>query len=164
MSLWIKICGNTSLDDALVAAEAGADALGFVFAPSSRRVTVEQVAAITQRLPPKIGKIGVFVEVELEEIVSTVQRGGLTGVQLHWDAPRELPARLRERLPEVRVLRVVHFSAESAARHAAQIAEHAWNPHVHAVLVDSRTAKAGGGTGVAFDWASANRALAQNAK
>lgn len=165
MSLWIKICGNTSLEDALVAAEAGADALGFVFAPSPRRVTVEQVAAITPHLPPKIEKIGVFVEAELEEIVSAFQRSGLTGVQLHWDAPRELPVRLRERLgPEARVLRVVHFSAESAPQHAAQIAEHARNPHVDAVLVDSRTAAAVGGTGLAFDWEVAHRALVQNVR
>jgi phosphoribosylanthranilate isomerase len=163
MSLWIKICGNTSLEDALVAAEAGADALGFVFAPSPRRVTAEQVAAITAHLPTGIEKIGVFVEAELEEIVSTVQRSGLTGVQLHWDAPHELPAQLRERLgPEVRVLRVVHFWAESAADHAARIAEHARNPHVHAVLVDSRAATAVGGTGVAFDWVEARKALSQD--
>jgi phosphoribosylanthranilate isomerase len=165
MSLWIKICGNTSLEDALLAAEAGADAVGFVFAPSPRRVTAELVAKITPHLPAGIEKIGVFVEAELEEIVSTVRLCGLTGVQLHWDAPCERPARLHERLgPEVRVLRVVHFSAESAGQHAAQIAEHARNPHVHAVLVDSRTAKAVGGTGVAFDWEAANRLLAQNAK
>ena len=50
MSLWIKICGNTTLEDAQLAAEAGADALGFVFAPSRRRVTVEQVAAIAKSL------------------------------------------------------------------------------------------------------------------
>jgi phosphoribosylanthranilate isomerase len=164
MSLWIKICGNTSLEDALVAAEAGADALGFVFAPSPRHVTVEQAAAITPHLPVSIEKIGVFVEAELEEMVSTVQRGGLTGVQLHWNAPSDLPARLRERLPQVRVLRVVHFSAESAAPHAAQIAEHGRNPHVHAVLVDSRTTAAVGGTGVSFDWQAAHRALVQNAR
>jgi phosphoribosylanthranilate isomerase len=165
MSLWIKICGNTSLEDALVAAEAGADALGFVFAPSPRRVTVEQVAAITPHLPPKIEKFGVFVGAELEEIVSTVLCCGLTGVQLHWDAPRERPTRLHERLgPEVRVLRVVHFNAESAAQHSAQIAEHWRNPYVDAVLVDSRTAKAVGGTGVAFDWQAASKLLSQNAE
>ncbi len=51
MSLWIKICANTSLDDALLAADAGADALGFVFAPSPRYVTAEQAAAIVPHLP-----------------------------------------------------------------------------------------------------------------
>jgi phosphoribosylanthranilate isomerase len=162
MSLWIKICGNTSLEDALLAAKAGADALGFVFAPSPRRVTVEQVAAITARLPDGIEKIGVFVQAELEEIVSTVQRSGLTGVQLHWNAPHELPERLRQRLPEARIVRVVHFSAEIATEHAAEIAAHAGNPHVHAVLMDSHTAKAVGGTGLAFDWEEARRALGQN--
>ncbi len=163
MSLWIKICGNTSLEDALVAAEAGADAVGFVFTHSPRQVTVEQVAAITSHLPAGIEKIGVFVKAELEEIVSTVQRSGLTGVQLHWDAPRELPTRLRAQLAsELRVVRVVHFSAQSAAEHAAQIAEHARNPHVDAVLLDSRTAKAVGGTGVAFDWVEARKALSSD--
>lgn len=164
MSMWIKICGNTTLEDALVAAEAGANAVGFVFAPSPRRVTVEQVAAITPHLPASVEKIGVFVDAELEEIISTVQRGGLTGVQLHWEAAHELPARLREHLSAARVLRVVHFSAESAAHHAAQIAEHARNPHVDAVLVDSRTAAAVGGTGLAFDWEAARNLFFQNAE
>ena len=191
MSIWIKICGNTSLEDALVAVEAGvpadrsssvgweagvptdrsssvgwkagADAVGFVFAPSPRRVTPAEVAAITPHLPATVEKIGVFVDAGLEEIVSTVQLCGLTGVQLHFDAEPELPARLHERLgPELRVLRVVHFSAESAAQHAAQIAEHARNPHVDAVLMDSRTATAVGGTGLAFDWEAARKTLLQN--
>ena len=61
MSIWIKICANTSFADAMIAAEAGADAVGFVFAPSPRRVTAEQVAAIVPELPSEIEKIGVFV-------------------------------------------------------------------------------------------------------
>ena len=61
MSLWVKICANTSLADAQLAAEAGADAVGFVFAPSPRRVTPEQVAAITPHLPAEIEKIGVRI-------------------------------------------------------------------------------------------------------
>jgi phosphoribosylanthranilate isomerase len=165
MSIWIKICANTSLEDALVAVEAGADAVGFVFAPSPRRVTAAEVAAITPQLPATMEKIGVFVDAALEEIVSTVQLCGLTGVQLHFDAEPELPARLHERLgPELRILRVMHFSAETAAQHAAQIAEHAQNPHVDAVLVDSRTELAVGGTGVTFDWTVARKALFQNAE
>jgi phosphoribosylanthranilate isomerase len=193
MSIWIKICGNTSLEDALAAVEAGvpadrsssvgweagvpadrsssvgwearADAVGFVFAPSPRRVTPAEVAAITPHLPPSVEKIGVFVDAALEEIVSTVQLCGLTGVQLHFDAEYDLPARLRERLgPEVRILRVIHFSAESAGQHTAQIAEYDQDPHVDAVLVDSRTATAIGGTGVAFAWAVARYSLFQNEK
>ena len=160
MSIWIKICGNTTLEDALLAFEAGADAVGFVFARSPRQVTAAQVAAIVPHLPASVEKIGVFVDATLEEIVSTVQACGLTGVQLHFDAEPELPARLHERLgPKLRVLRVMHFGAETAEDHAAQLAEHVRNPHVDAVLVDSRTATAVGGTGVTFEWAEARKTI-----
>jgi phosphoribosylanthranilate isomerase len=160
MSIWIKICGNTSLEDALLAADAGADAVGFVFAPSPRRVTAAEVAAITPQLPAMIERIGVFVDAALEEIVSTVRDCGLTGVQLHFHAEPDLPARLHERLgSELRILRVIHFGAETARQHEIQIAKHAWNPHVNAVLVDSRTAAAVGGTGVTFDWVEARKSV-----
>ncbi len=156
MSVWVKICGNTSLADALLASESGADALGFVLASSPRRVSVEQVAAITPHLPEAVEKIGVFVDAGLEEILLAVRAGGLTGVQLHCEASPELPALLHEHLGmELRILRVVHFGAE-AAKQAAAVAV---DPHVDAVLVDSRTATALGGTGVAFDWAVARKTL-----
>jgi phosphoribosylanthranilate isomerase len=165
MSIWIKICGNTTLEDALLAVEAGADAVGFVFARSPRQVTAAQVAAIVPHLPASVEKIGVFVDATLEEIVSMVQACGLTGVQLHFDADPKLPARLHERLgPKLRILRVMHFGAETAEDHAAQLAEHARNPHVDAVLVDSRTATAVGGTGVTFEWAEARKTIFCDAK
>jgi phosphoribosylanthranilate isomerase len=165
MSIWIKICANTTLEDALLSADTGADAVGFVFAPSPRRVTVAEVASMIPRLPATVEKIGVFVDASLEEIVFTVQSCGLTGVQLHFDAELELPVKLHERLGlELRILRVMHFSKETAARNAAEIAEHARNPHVDAVLVDSHTATATGGTGVIFDWNAARNALFQNAE
>ena len=160
MSIWIKICANTSLGDALLAVEAGADAVGFVFAPSPRRVTTAEVAAITSQLPATVDKVGVFVDAALQEIVSTVRACSLTGVQLHFDAEPELPARLRERLgPEVQILRVIHFNAAASGQHSTQIAEHARNPHIDAVLVDSRTATAVGGTGVTFDWPEARKSV-----
>jgi phosphoribosylanthranilate isomerase len=160
MSLWIKICGNTSLQDALLAAEAGADALGFVFAPSPRQVTPEQVAAIVPNLPAKVEKIGVFVDALFEEIETAVRVSSLTGVQLHFNAAPNLPARLRERFgPELRILRVVHFSEESVGEAEAILSD----PHVHAILVDSRTATAVGGTGTTFDWLTASKSLFQNA-
>jgi phosphoribosylanthranilate isomerase len=163
MSIWIKICGNTSLEDAQLAAVAGADAVGFVFAPSPRRVTAAEVAAITPHLPATVEKIGVFVDAALEEIVSTVQACGLTGVQLHFDADLEMPARLRERFgAEVRILRVIHFDMEIAGLCVAQMDEHTRNPHVDAVLVDSRTTVAAGGTGVTYDWVEARKTIFEN--
>ncbi len=160
MSLWIKICGNTTLAGAQLASEAGADAVGFVFAPSPRRVTPEQVAAIVPHLPPTLEKIGVFVSASFDEIASALVACGLTGVQLHFDAPAEMPAKLRARFgPSLRILRVVHFGAENAGQEAAM----AWDTNVDAILVDSKTAKAIGGTGVAYDWALASDTLFQNA-
>jgi phosphoribosylanthranilate isomerase len=139
--------------------------VGFVFAPSPRRVTAAEVAAITPHLPANVEKIGVFVDATLEEIVSTVEACGLTGVQLHFDASPELPAQLHERLgPELRILAVVHFGGEAGDQQAARIAEPAGNPHVDAVLVDSRTEMAVGGTGVIFDWTEASKTLFQNAE
>jgi len=160
MSIWIKICGNTSLADARLAVEAGADAVGFVFAPSPRNVTVSEVAAINTHLSATVEKIGVFVDAPTEEIYSTVRACGLTGVQLHFEAGATVPVKLHERLgPQLRILRVVHFEAEAAELIATKLAEHAANPHVDGVLVDSRTATAVGGTGLRFDWAEARRTV-----
>ena len=116
MSLWVKICGNTSLADAQLAAAAGADAVGFVFAPSPRRVIAARVAAITPHLPAEIEKIGVFVDADFAEIAATVEQAGLTGVQLHAGGDGALAERLRERFgPDLRLLQVIHFGADAAA-------------------------------------------------
>jgi phosphoribosylanthranilate isomerase len=157
MSLWIKICANTSLEDAQLAADCGADAVGFVFAPSPRRVTAEQVAAIVPRLPTRLEKIGVFVDAGFDELASTVEVAGLTGVQLHWDAPPELPAKLRGRFGHgLRILRVTHFDTAGVALPEDSDAD--------AFLIDSRTAAAVGGTGKTFDWTLAAGTLFQKAK
>ena len=162
MSLWIKICANTSLEDALLAVEAGADAVGFVFAPSPRRITASQAAAITPCLPATVEKIGVFVHAPFDEIVDTVRACGLTGVQLHFDAEQNFPVRLRECFgTKFRILRVVHFGADTAAD---QFAEHTRNPHIDAILIDSRSATAVGGTGMTFDWSLASKTIFQNAE
>lgn len=156
-NLWIKICANTSVADALLAAEAGADAVGFVFAPSPRRVTVEQVAAMVPQLPADVEKIGVFVDAAFDEIAAAVQMCGLTGVQLHFEASPELAGQLRTRFgQELRIVGTVHFSG--AAPDLPQDA------NMDAVLVDSCTAKARGGTGIAFDWSLAAATLFQKVK
>jgi phosphoribosylanthranilate isomerase len=161
VSLWVKICGNTSLGDAQFAVEAGADAVGFVFAPSPRQVTASQVATITPHLPAGIEKIGVFVDAPFDQIVEAVRVGGLTGVQLHSDAPPALPAKLRAEFgPTLRILRVVHFGAEAEE----QLAVLAPDPNIDAVLIDSRTVTAVGGTGIPFDWEAAKNALFASAR
>jgi phosphoribosylanthranilate isomerase len=180
-NIWVKICGNTSLEDAQLAADCGADAVGFVFAPSPRRVTPAQAAAIVPHLPVVLEKIGVFVDVTYEEIEATVETVGLTGVQLHFNAAPTLPAQLRTRFgAALRILRVIHFdpvpaepvkgtgfspyiaSARSAGASAPEALFH--DPNIDAVLVDSRTAQAVGGTGQSFDWSLAAETLFQNAK
>ena len=81
--LFVKICGITSEEDALLAVALGADALGFVFAAgSTRQVTVSRVADIVKRLPPEVATLGVFRNEAPERVVDLVLRAGLTGAQL----------------------------------------------------------------------------------
>jgi phosphoribosylanthranilate isomerase len=83
---WIKICGITNLDDALVASDAGANALGFVFySKSPRYVTVETAQSIIAKVPKEIEKVGVFVNESTEQVRSAVKQAGLTAVQLSGD-------------------------------------------------------------------------------
>lgn len=160
MSIWIKICANTSLEDALLAAEAGADAVGFVFAASQRRVTVEQVAAIVPALPLEVEKIGVFVDVSAEEAADVALGCNLTGVQLHFAASLQLTATLRKLLGnQKKILRVLHYGPTVPVN----VAELLSDPNADAILVDSHSAKGAGGTGEAFDWMAASQTLFQNA-
>lgn len=87
---WVKICGITNVEDALAAIDAGADALGFVFYPKSPRyVTAETAKLIRAQLPSRIERIGVFVNQTLDEVRDTVERAGLTAVQLHGDENKQ---------------------------------------------------------------------------
>jgi len=165
MNLWVKICANTSLADALIAAEAGADAVGFVLAPSPRQVTTEQVAAIVPKLPAEIEKIGVFVGASVDEIAATVDAARLTGVQLHSEVTADATAKLRARFgPKLRILRVVHFEAGAPERTADAAQGAIVDASCDAILVDSRTATAVGGTGKAYDWVLASEFLFQDAR
>ncbi len=155
--MWVKICANTNLEDAQLAASAGADAVGFVFGESVRRVTAEQVRGITPHLPKAVAKYGVFVDAGVEEIATTIEECGLTGVQLHALQDAALPRKLRERFPalegraQLGIVRVIHYGGDLAERlHEAQ-----QDDAIDAVLVDSRTATLLGGTGQRFDWQQA---------
>src|SRR5262245_27558551 len=80
----VKVCGITAIEPALVAAEAGADALGFIMAPGSpRTLTPAQALAITRELPPSVELVGVFVDAKPAQVAEAAAEAGFTAVQLH---------------------------------------------------------------------------------
>lgn len=132
-------------------------------------MTAEQAGEIISRLEKDVERIGVFVGAGFDEIVSTVRTAGLTGVQFHGDADEGLALRLRERFAEgsagarrLRILRVLHFWAGENALDE-RLAPLRRSDAVDAVLVDSRTATARGGTGIRFDWEAARRSFVEAA-
>lgn len=137
----IKICGITNAEDGLLAAEYGADTLGFIFYPQSRRyVTPERAAAIIKELPPLTFKIGVFVDAEPEEILKTVNGCRLDGVQLHGHETPEFCSRFRRR-----VIKGLRPQREEEVKNIADY-------RVDAFLLDSYHPDVMGGTGSTFDW------------
>jgi phosphoribosylanthranilate isomerase len=167
--MWIKICANTNLDDAQLATELGADAVGFVFAPSARNMTADEVAKITPHMPSWIERVGVFPALEAEEIARTAQRAGLNAIQLHGGVNLDLVRRLHKILDgSTKLIQTVHWnvaaedtdnaSATAVANHLREIAA---DGLVDRVLIDSKVGAATGGTGITFDWDAAHITFAE---
>jgi phosphoribosylanthranilate isomerase len=151
MKTWIKFCGTTSLEDALASAEAGADALGFIFAPSKRRITPQNAQAIIEQLPPTVERVGVFLNASPEEISRVVALVDLTQIQLHGneattDTRQALPGN-RSSLKIIKTILMGNGIAKVATALSAGQAVYAW-------LLDS-----GAGSGKTFDWQAARTAL-----
>jgi phosphoribosylanthranilate isomerase len=162
--MWIKICANTNLDDAQLAAELGADAVGFVFAESPRQVTAAQVAQITPHLPEGLECVGVFPALKAEDIANAAQESGLTAVQLHGGVSLELVRQLDEIFNgQIKLIQTVHWQVDNGDTNAAvlaqQLREIAATELVNRVLIDSKVGSTTGGTGVSFDWNAARAAL-----
>ncbi|MBO0692581.1 MAG: phosphoribosylanthranilate isomerase [Acidimicrobiaceae bacterium] len=87
--MFVKICGTTSEGDALLAVALGADAVGFIFAPSRRQVSPLLVADIVKRLPPEILTVGVFRDETPKRVVAVAHRAGVRAVQIHGNAGPE---------------------------------------------------------------------------
>jgi phosphoribosylanthranilate isomerase len=146
----VKICGLTALEDAELAVELGAWALGMIFyEPSPRRCSLEQAARIAAAMRRRVELCGVFVNASLEQIEHTADEVGLTMVQLHGD---EGPAFCGEvaRRTGAHVVKAVQVSDAGDVRDLARY-------HVDYHLVDARASHAGreslrGGTGETFDW------------
>jgi len=136
--MFVKICGITNEDDALLSVALGADALGFVFAPSVRQVPVTRAYDISRRLPPEVMTVGVFRDELPSRVVETVHRAGLKAAQLHG---HETPAQVAEVAAGVKwVIKAFNAASESVRR--------ADTYGTDLILVDSSTP----GSGTVFDW------------
>jgi phosphoribosylanthranilate isomerase len=142
--VWVKICGTTNLEDAQAAVDAGADALGFVFAQSPRRVEPAVAGQITRAVPERIERVGVFVNETAESIGEIVREAGLTAVQLHGDVSPEFAHDIAS--GELKVFKSIPVRGGFAASMIA----FAEKGGVSALLLD--TAARRGGTGQSFDW------------
>ncbi len=153
---WIKICGITNLQDAQAAADAGADAVGFVFYEKSPRyIDADSVRSIVAKLPAKLEKVGVFVHAANAGMEKIAQQAGLTGVQVHADPT------LQGQPPEPRL--PPHFKRYLALPgrlfYGEKGATTKWfmprGRRIDAIFLDSGTERQPGGTGEVFDWQKA---------
>lgn len=134
----VKICGTTTEEDALLSIALGADALGFIFAPSPRQVLPRIVGDIVKRLPAGILTIGVFRDEAPQRIVDVATNAGLRGVQLHGHEGPEETKWIRQRVPFViKALTAGHPDIATAQKYGAD-----------AILLDN----AKPGSGQVFDW------------
>ena len=148
---WVKICGTTNLRDADLAVAAGADALGFIFAPSPRRIDVATATEIIRALPVNVEKIGVFVNETPSRVSEIATQAGLSGVQLHGDEPAERLPDFRAALGERKLIKVLHAGALLADRHKLE-AYLVARFSLDAILLDSGSCEQRGGTATAYDW------------
>lgn len=148
MALRVKVCGITNLQDALLAAELGADALGFVFhRPSPRYVSPEAAAEIIRQLPPFVWAVGVFVDAPRGEVAEVARRCGLHALQFHG---QETPEYCRGWWPW-RVIKALRVAGPEDLAAADRY-------RVDALLLDARVPGGPpGGTGRSFPWELARR-------
>lgn len=146
MSIFVKICGITSEEDALGAIAMGADALGFVFAPSTRQIDRVTATEIVRRLPQGVLNVGVFQNHSKENVVRIATQVGLKAVQLHGLETPEDTKWIKDRVP------YVIKSFVSGSLHLPDAKK--WR--ASAILIDSHTP----GSGKVFNWAEAENAPA----
>ncbi|RMF99390.1 MAG: phosphoribosylanthranilate isomerase [Planctomycetota bacterium] len=146
----IKVCGITSVRDAVNAVEAGVDAIGLNFyPPSPRSVSVETAKQIVAAVPQDVVTVGIFVNEQPARIREIVAEVGLDAVQLHGDETPETIS-LLPRVPYIKAFRVDGRGLLPIEEQLAKLHEQARRPEM--VLFDARTPKNYGGTGQTFDW------------
>jgi phosphoribosylanthranilate isomerase len=142
----VKICGITRVEDALAAAQFGADAIGLVFhAKSPRAVTAEQAAAIVRTLPPFVTSVALFVDPEPDRVRAVLDQVRPDLLQFHGDEPAAFCAAFGR--PWMKALRVrPEMTKGDLLQSAALYAD------CRGLLLDAYSPQAHGGTGHAFDW------------
>jgi phosphoribosylanthranilate isomerase len=157
---WVKICATTNLGDAQASVAAGADALGFIFAPSSRRIEIDQAAEIIASLTYEIEKIGVFVNETPARVAEVAEQAGLTGVQLHGDEPAEQMEEYRQALGQRKIIKTLQarelLSSSDTLNGYLQSRQ-----SIDAILLDSGSPSQRGGTRATFDWVAAAPVVAK---
>ncbi len=150
MALRIKICGITQPQQGRAIAELGADALGFICVPASPRyVDPGQIQQIQSVVPPEVARIGVFMDADLDELVQVVEIGHLTAVQLHGSESAADCQAIRDRLPQIEIIKAFRVRTAWELEMAAEYA-----PVVDWLLLDAYHPDLGGGTGKTLDWAT----------
>jgi len=147
---WVKICGTTNLEDALIAVEAGADAVGFVFYEKSpRNLSARAAQEIIHELPISIEKVGVFVNAAEEVIDSVIEETAITAVQMHGDnEDPDVADRIVERRSGIKIIPAISMKRPNPESRATM-----WDSKlVYAFLLDSGANGKNGGTGERFDW------------
>jgi phosphoribosylanthranilate isomerase len=142
MPVRIKICGITNKEDALAAAHLGADALGFVFAPSPRKISAESAREIIKALPPFVKTVGVFVDEDPERVSSIAAMCGLDILQLHGSESVDYCSSF-----DRRVIKAVRLQSRDELKNLSKYVS-----VVDALLLDTYLPNKLGGTGVTFDW------------
>jgi phosphoribosylanthranilate isomerase len=149
---WVKICGTTSVADAQLAISAGADALGFIFAPSPRRLTQEAAAEIIEALPQQVAKIGVTVNQSPDELAELARNVGLTAVQLQGNERSGQLCAYRSALQPLTIIKTLQASSVLEGGNDYLDQYLGVSEFFDAVLLDSGSATQPGGTGTPFDW------------
>jgi len=151
----VKVCGICRVEDALAAADAGADAVGCLVGldrPSPEQVTASAARALYSVLPPFVTRVLVTHKTTLAEVADLVREAAATAVQLHGDFPLVAIPALREAVPFTSIVKCVHVTGEeaiAAASAAARVAD--------AVLLDTKVRGRIGGTGKTHDWSISAR-------
>ncbi|MEC4894824.1 MAG: phosphoribosylanthranilate isomerase [Oscillatoria sp. PMC 1051.18] len=144
----VKICGITKPEQGIAIANFGATALGFICVHQSKRyVTSTQMKVIVKQLPSSVGRIGVFADATLPEIVAIVVDSALTGVQLHGQETPEFCQQLKELLPKVEIIKALRVQ-----NWASLALESAYANCTDTLLLDAYHPQLLGGTGETLNW------------